>query len=75
MATNSFNVFKMALTLIRKSPQFSSHLKFLLLFYSEEVFSESPVVRPSLPEAREFGGALVVLAVGPRGSYEVPRLL
>lgn len=41
MATNPSNVFKMILTVIRKSPHLSSHLKFLLLFYSTEVRSES----------------------------------
>lgn len=41
LATNPSNVFKMILTVIRKSPHLSSHLKFLLLFYSTEVCSES----------------------------------
>lgn len=41
LATNPSNVFKMILTVIRKSPHLSSHLKFLLLFYNTEVCSES----------------------------------
>lgn len=53
LATSWPNAFKMTLTVIRKSPHFSSHLKFLLLFYSEEVHSESlgEKLQPAAPRS------------------------